>query len=187
MNEVERILELVLNGKISREDGQRLIRALNKRFARITDEEWARVFARLEETRDPRATARHIDRDHGGFRVDVDFGEVFGAQGARVAADAARRAAAAVESALRGMPGVPPRPGLNLRVEIDKDGTNVRASVPIGLAQYAAKLLPRDAQAALAEEGIDVNALQELLGHDLPPGELLEINKDGGRIHLWVE
>ncbi len=77
-----------------------------------------------------------------------------------------------------------------VRIEIeDADGSEARVNLPLGLANFAIKLIPKETQSAMREQGIDVDALAALLQQDdLPEGNLLELEgADGTEIRVLVE
>ena len=77
-----------------------------------------------------------------------------------------------------------------LRIEIeDENGSNVKVNLPLGLANFALKLIPKEAQRSMTEQGLDVGALTEMLQHgDLPDGNLVELESaDGSEIRIWIE
>jgi len=71
-----------------------------------------------------------------------------------------------------------------LRISIDENlteggegtGTKVRVNVPIALARFAARFLPKDAGSELKEQGIDIEEILASLGDDLPDGKLVDID-----------
>jgi len=93
----------------------------------------------------------------------------------------------------RGPPFPPPRPpkprgaARTFRVIIDAmDGASgkrtakVRVNIPIGLARFASRFLPPEAKAELDARGIDLAALIDGLGDDVPEGPLVDIDVDEG-------
>jgi hypothetical protein len=86
-------------------------------------------------------------------------------------------------------PGPPRGTSKVMRLEIESaDGSNVRVNLPVGLANFAIKLIPREAQAALTERGLDVASLTELLQGDVPDGEVINVEgADGSTLRLRVE
>jgi hypothetical protein len=89
-------------------------------------------------------------------------------------------------------PGAPPPPptrkgtARTLRVTIDVDDgsdtkkAKVRVNIPIGLARFASRFLPPEARAELDAHGIDLAALLDGLGEDVPDGPLIDIDVDDG-------
>ena len=193
-SELERILELLKSEKISREEAVRLLRALAPNVAKMRAELLENLVTLYLEDRLSSADLREMLSGGGkgfGFRLDSD-GLEFGLgdlgrtiKGARIGEtirDAFRSA---------GMEGRRPgKAGRTLRIEIESsDGSEVRVNLPLGLANFALKLIPKDAITAMGEQGMDVNALTELLKHeDLPEGNLVEMEgSDGTEIRVWVE
>jgi hypothetical protein len=73
------------------------------------------------------------------------------------------------------------------RVSIDAfemDGSDkkakIRVNIPIGLARFASRFLPPEAKAELDAQGIDLSALIDALGDDIPDGPLVDIDVDDG-------
>ncbi len=70
-----------------------------------------------------------------------------------------------------------------LRISIDdtdpasgSKGTKVRVNVPIALARFATRFLPKEASSELQEQGIDIQEILASLGDDLPDGKLVDID-----------
>lgn len=99
--------------------------------------------------------------------------------------------AANLLKALGGQPAAPPAlPGPKrtgqarvLRISIDdgddesgQAGTKVRVNVPIALARFATRFIPKDASSELHEQGIDLEEILASLGDDLPDGRLVDID-----------
>ncbi len=70
-----------------------------------------------------------------------------------------------------------------LRISIDEEdpasdgkGTRVRVNVPIALARFATRFLPKDASLELKDQGIDLQEILASLGDDLPDGKLVDID-----------
>lgn len=77
-------------------------------------------------------------------------------------------------------------PARLLRISIDEvdpaaqgdgrsGGTKVRVNVPLALARFATRFLPKDASDELQEQGIDLEEILASLGDDLPDGVLVDI------------
>lgn len=103
--------------------------------------------------------------------------------------------AANLLKALSGPPGQPPEPPAPrrrggqarlLRISIDDadsegargESTKVRVNVPIALARFATRFLPKDASDELRDQGIDLAELISSLDEDLPDGKLLEVEAE---------
>ena len=69
-----------------------------------------------------------------------------------------------------------------LKIEVDSSsGDEVRVNIPLGLANFALKLIPKEAQRAMQEQGLDMASLQEMLrGEDLPNGNFIDISTASG-------
>lgn len=70
-----------------------------------------------------------------------------------------------------------------LRISIDdtdpttgSKGTKVRVNVPIALARFATRFMPKEASSELQEQGIDIQEILASLGDDLPDGKLVDID-----------
>ena len=76
----------------------------------------------------------------------------------------------------------PPRPPAQvLRIAIDaredgEDRAKVNVNVPIKLARFAARFLPKEARHELDAQGIDLAELLAGLGDDVPEGPLVDID-----------
>jgi hypothetical protein len=203
MGEIERILELMVAGKLSREETQKLIETLSPGVAKMRPELVEMLFEKLasgdmtiadvsellskREMRDGNSRDSQNRREfHFGFGND-DLG--IGAA-VRVATEAAQQAArAAIVGVKKGME--PTRKGARLvKIEIEtSDGTDVNVNIPLGLANYALKLMPNQAREALKEQGFEIETLQSLLQSDeLPDGELIHVDaSDGTTVSISVE
>ncbi len=193
-SELERILELVKSEKISREEAVRLLRALAPNVAKMRAELLENLVTLYLEDRLSSADLREMLSGGGkgfGFRIDAD-GLEFGLgdlgrtiKGVRIGEtirDAFR--SAGMEGRVKG------KTARMVRIEIeDAHGAEVRVNLPLGLANFAIKLIPKEAQSAMREQGIDVDALAALLQQDdLPEGNLLELEgADGTEIRVLVE
>jgi hypothetical protein len=112
------------------------------------------------------------------------------AEGRISAGDAAELLKALGEATTRGpAPPTPARKGTarTFRVTVDafdKHGgdkkAKVRVNIPIGLARFASRFLPPEAKAELDAQGIDLAALIDALGDDVPDGPLVDIDVDDG-------
>jgi hypothetical protein len=113
------------------------------------------------------------------------------ADGRISADDAAKLLTALGDTRAPGTP--PPRPARRgtsrtLRVSIDAfddEGSDkkakIRVNVPIGLAKFASRFMPPEARAELDAQGIDLQALLEGLGEEVPDGPLVDIDVDDGK------
>jgi hypothetical protein len=189
MTEIERILELVAGNKISRDEATKLLTALEPSLGRISAKVLENLFVQLAENQlspaevaallEPQAVsagAAYQRSRPGGIVGDV-LNEVMGE----------------VNNALGNLGGRKPgarKTSRTVRLEIESaDGSNVRVNLPLGLANFALKLIPKEALRSLNEQGLDVNALTEMLKHDeLPDGNLVEVEgADGSEIRIWIE
>jgi len=84
----------------------------------------------------------------------------------------------AVEAELVGRDKGPAR---LLRIYInDPDGTEVKVNLPLALARFALKFIPKEQQRQIAEAGFDVDELLTSLRSDMPEGKLVEISDANG-------
>ena len=85
-----------------------------------------------------------------------------------------------------GKPARPRSPVKLLRIHIDaEDEARVNVNVPIALAKFATQFIPKEARGELEVQGIDLGALIDSLGDELPEGRLVDIeaneDKNGER------
>ena len=110
----------------------------------------------------------------------------------RISADAAAELLKAVSVQGPRVPAPPPvptppptpapgRPRI-LRILVDApntgNGGKVRVNVPLALAKYAMRFIPRDTTDELSDQGIDLAQLLQDLGDDLPQGRLVDIEAE---------
>lgn len=85
-----------------------------------------------------------------------------------------------------------------LRILIDDSdldspgGAKVRVNVPIALARFATRFLPKEASSELQEQGIDLEEILASMGDDLPDGRLVDIEAASdepgkGRARIIIE
>lgn len=97
-------------------------------------------------------------------------------------------------------PPAPPSPPRGiarlLRISIDADGegadkAKIRVNVPIGLAKFATRFLPKEAKQQLEAQGVDLSELLDSLGSDLPEGRLIDIDAgpdaEGGKAKIIID
>lgn len=70
-----------------------------------------------------------------------------------------------------------------LRISIDAqkagesgESAKVRINLPMALARFASRFMPKEANAELQEQGVDLNQIIDALGDDLPDGKLVDID-----------
>jgi DUF4097 and DUF4098 domain-containing protein YvlB len=71
----------------------------------------------------------------------------------------------------------------------DEDGKNVNIKIPISLAKFAGKFIPKDAKAEMSAQGIDldVDGILKVL-EDEGPMNLIEVNdEDGKSVRIYTE
>jgi hypothetical protein len=81
-----------------------------------------------------------------------------------------------------------------LRILVEADGdagdrhTSVAINVPLGLAKFAARLLPDEAKAQLERRGVNLDDLLAALDADLPEGRLVDIDatEESGDQHARI-
>lgn len=75
-----------------------------------------------------------------------------------------------------------------LRIYInDPDGTVVKVNLPLALARFALKFIPKEQQQQINEAGFDIDELLASLRSDMPEGKLVEINDaDGTEVLIEV-
>ncbi len=98
-----------------------------------------------------------------------------------------------------GAEGAPRRKGARLvRISIDSKGDDageevvkVRVNVPLSLAKFAGRFLPRDVSQELEEQGIDLTTLLDELGDEVSEGPLVEVDvakgDEGLTTHIVIE
>ena len=184
--QIRRILEMVGKDRLSSEDAAQLLAALSGKL-NFPEGTWPHVFALLAEGAfSPEEVAALLEVKAGlrrgpegleGLMEDVP-------RRLREALAAREAVGAAFAKAGRGA-----KVGTTLRVEIeDSSGSELRANLPLSLAEHTAKLLPPRVLGVLEQQGVSAEALTMLLTAGPPPGELLAIEaNDGTEIRLTVE
>jgi hypothetical protein len=195
MGQIERILQLVQQNKINREDAAKLLAALSSGLSTLPDSTWERLFAMLDQGMSVEALAQVLgaeleqDRDNrrttwstkGSGRMGAGFGPQVSISG--MVNDQ-------IADAFRKGFGDPRRKTARvLRVVVESsDGTDVNVNIPLGLANMILKLIPKEAQRAMNEQGIDPVTLQELLKSELPDGEIIRVeSNDGTEVRISIE
>ena len=162
MSEIERIIELVASNRLDRESAKKLLAALHPQIGKLPEGVIEHLFTQVSE-RQLSVTA----------------------------------VAALLEPGAVPTPPVAPPPlpvgnrktarMLNIQIE-GADGSDVRLNLPLGLANFALKMIPKHAQVAINEQGLDLGLLQQMLQNELPEGDLVSINSsDGSEIRIWIE
>jgi hypothetical protein len=165
MTEIERILELVSANKLSRDEAKKLLAALSPHVAKLPDSVLEHLFTQLAEHQlTSKAVAQLLE-------PSVPYA-----------------------SPAPPAPPMPPmvtnrRPARLLHIDIESsDGATVKLNLPLGLANFALKMIPKEAQKTMSEQGIDLGILSEMLKGDLPEGNLVEVESvDGDEIRIWIE
>jgi hypothetical protein len=187
MGEVERVLQLVKDGKISKEDAVKLLGAISGSLKKLPAATWERLFQLMDEGMNAGALAQVLEageeapkrerHDPRAYAFSGDFAGLGDMISERISNSFKRR-------------GDPKGGARLLKIEVDSaGGDEVRVNIPIGLANFAIKLIPKEAQRAMQEQGLDMNSLQEMLrGENLPDGEFVNISTSGGdEIRITIE
>lgn len=165
MTEIERILELVSANKISRDEAKKLLAALSPHVAKLPDSVLEHLFTQLTEHQlSSKAVAQLLE-------PSVPYAPP--------------------------APPAPPMPAMFanrkparlLRIDIEScDGATVKLNIPLGLANFALKMIPKEAQRTMSEQGIDLGILSEMLKGELPEGNLVEVESvHGDEVRIWIE
>jgi len=113
-----------------------------------------------------------------------------------ISADEAAELLEALQDATFPAPPPPPEPrgvARGLRVSIDasegSEASTVTFNVPLALAKFAGKFIPREAKARVEAQGVDLTELLGSLEGDFPPGPLLNIEAGdaGEEVTITVE
>ena len=208
MSEIERVLQLAKDGKISKEDAVKLLQALSGSLKKLPENTWERLFAMMDEGMSADALAQVLE---AGDEDDEPKSKTFrtgvminGKDVGRIVEDALSRAGVSTGGKWKGKwngdwssRDSSPRPSETrgsgnarlIKIEIStSSGDNVRVNIPIGLANFAMKLIPKDAQRTMSEQGLDMETLSEMLKGDLPEGNLVDIaTSDGDTVRISVQ
>ncbi len=203
MSEIERVLNLAKDGKISRDDAIKLLQALSASLKKLPESTWERLFAMMDEGMSADALAQVLEAGEDeeeepkrGFRTGV---RINGKDVGKIVQEALSQAGVTRGSKWSGnwsgdwsSRNSSPKPSGTarlIRIEISTaHGDNVKVNIPIGLANFAIKLIPRDAQDTMAEQGLDMETLQEMLRGDLPDGDLVNISTaHGDNIRITIQ
>ena len=206
MSEIERVLQLAKEGKISKDDAVKLLQALSSSLKKLPENTWERLFAMMDEGMSADALAQVLeagDDDNEPKSKTFRTGVVInGKDVGRIVEDALSRAGVSTGSKWKGKWNgdwssreAQPRPSETrgnarlIKIEIaTSDGNNVRVNIPIGLANFAMKLIPKEAQRTMSEQGLDMETLSEMLKGDLPEGNLVDINtSDGDSVRISIQ
>lgn len=184
MGEVERVLQLAKDGKIGKEDAVRLLTALSGNLKKLPPETWERLFQLMSEGMNAASLAQVLEA--GGqseasndSRHEKSFSF---SSGSNDMAGLGEMIGERVRNAFRGKSGDTKGGSRLLKIEVDSSsGDEVRVNIPLGLANFALKLIPKEAQRAMQEQGLDMASLQEMLrGDDLPNGNFIDISTASG-------
>ncbi|MBB6098719.1 hypothetical protein HNR42_002154 [Deinobacterium chartae] len=189
MQQIRKILEMVRNGRLSDEDAARLLTALSGRL-QLSESTWNAFFGLLREGEFSVEELSGLLELRAGVRRSATAHVSMGGMGSlgQDIENMTRQITGLVGHRIdRAMSG--PRPGTLLRIEIETaDGGQVRANLPLALAEHATKLLPQQALQAISAQGLDLEALRLLLTSQPPVGPLIELEgADGTQVRLRVE
>ena len=107
----------------------------------------------------------------------------------QLTAEEAERLLEALEGAsAREQTPVKGRPARLLRIEVHdpEDEALVRINLPLALARFALKLVPKEQQEQIREAGFDLEELLDSLGTDVPEGRIVEVEGGKGE-HIVIE
>lgn len=142
----------------------------------MADAERARILALLESGK--------ITADQAAVLLDA----VGTSERARAREPGPRAPGTAPHAGKGAAPTPAPRPPAQLiRITIDaregdRDKAQVHVNVPLKLARFAARFVPKEARSELDAQGIDLAELLDGLGDEVPDGPLVDIDAqdDGG-------
>jgi hypothetical protein len=162
MTEIERILELVSANKLSRDEAKKLLAALSPHVAKL-----------------PMSVLEHLFTQLAEHQLS------------------SKAVAQLLEPSVPYAPPAPPMPAMFsnrkparlLHIDIEScNGATVKLNLPLGLANFALKMIPKEAQRTISEQGIDLGVLAEMLRGDLPEGNLVEVESENGdEVRIWIE
>jgi hypothetical protein len=189
MGEVERVLQLAKDGKITKDDAVKLLSAISGSLKKLPASTWERLFQLMDEGMNASALAQVLEageeppkrerNDPRSFAFSSgDFSGLGDMISERISNSFKRKGGDAKGGARL------------LKIEIDSsDGDEVRVNIPLGLANFALKLIPKDAQRTMEQQGLDMNSLQELLRADeIPHGKIVDIStSDGDEVRISIE
>ena len=186
---INRILDLVREGRLGHDDATQLLEALSPKLS-LSVEARPHVFGLLDapDFGVDRVTELLEMRAFGGRNPRV----VISGKGVSGIEDIGRHINTVVETALDGAfgqgGGRSRRAGTLLRITVeDSDGSELRANLPLSLAEHTAKLLPPRVLSVLERQGITSEALTTMLQANPPVGELLSLEAaDGAEINLTI-
>lgn len=77
------------------------------------------------------------------------------------------------------------------RDQADEDATKMHVNVPLSLARFAGRFLPREVSMELEQQGIDLRTLLDELGDEVSEGPLVEVDvakgDEGTTAHIVIE
>ena len=182
MQQIKRILDMVATDRLKGEDAAKLLEALSPRLA-LKKGSWDHLFSLLAEGDFSIDELTFLLESRvGPRRMRTGLGEVLENLPNQISGimQHVHQAVAATRSAV---------PASTLRLEVKlANGEEIRANLPLSLSDHALKLIPQPALQALAQHGIDPEALRGMVSIAMPAGELIEVKvASGGKLRLWVE
>ncbi len=191
MGEVERVLQLAKDGKIGKEDAIKLLTALSSNLKKLPPETWERLFQLMSEGMNAASLAQVLEaggqaETSSDSRHEKSFSFMGGADDFAGLGDMIGER---INNAFRRKGGDTKGGARLLKIEVDSSsGDEVRVNIPLGLANFALKLIPKEAQRAMQEQGLDMASLQEMLrGDELPNGNFIDISTaDGDEIRISI-
>jgi hypothetical protein len=103
------------------------------------------------------------------------------------AAEAEKLIAALEVSEQAEKPGKAPR-WLRVRVfDKKRDKNKVNVNIPISLAKIALKFIPKDAKSKLDKEGLDVDAILQMVREGVSDGKIVEVDEEDERVFVTLE
>ena len=184
MGEVERILQLAKDGKIGKEDAVKLLTAISGNLKKLPPETWERLFQLMSEGMNAASLAQVLEAgsqhdQSSDSRRESAFSFLSGSNDMAGLGDMIGER---VRDAFKRKGGDAKGGSRLLKIEVDSSsGDEVRVNIPLGLANFALKLIPKEAQRAMQEQGLDMASLQEMLrGDDLPNGNFIDISTASG-------
>lgn len=186
MQQVRRILDMVSAERLNAADAAKLLEALSPRLA-LSKGSWDHFFSLLAAGDfTPDELSGLLETRTGGRRARSGFTDVLENLPNQISGfvQHINQAVAATRSAVpAGMLCVEVKGKTSSQVE-----TDVRANLPLALADHMLKLLPQAALEALSGHGIDTSALRDAVKPAMPPTQILDVKTNhGGRIRVWTE
>lgn len=186
MQQVRRILDMVSADRLSPADAAKLLEALSPRL-NLSKGSWDHFFSLLAAGDfSPDELSALLEARTGPRRARSGFTDVLENLPGQISGfvQHINQAVAATRSSIpAGMLCIEVKGKTTSQVE-----TDVRANLPLALADHMLKLLPQAALEALSGQGIDTAALREAIKPAMPPTQILDVKtSSGGRVRVWTE